>query len=140
MKIVIDTNILMAGLLKDSTVRRLLVSKKIDFFIPSYAVSEIRKYKNYLLKKSRCNKEDFEFLLNSLLENIKIVPEELIKPHIAQADFIMKDIDLNDSIFIATYFAVDADGIWSFDKHFKEQKEIKIFNINEIIKNANRCV
>jgi len=136
MKIVIDTNVIMAGLLKESDVRGLLASKKIDFFIPFYAVSEIRKYERYLLKKSKYNKEDFEFLFNSLLENIKIIPIEWIKPYIKKADLIMKDIDLNDSIFIATCFAINADGIWSFDKHFRKQNKVKVFDINEVIENA----
>ena len=52
MKIVIDTNVLMAGLLKDSIVRAMLLSKNIKFFIPEHALDEIRKYEDELLKKS----------------------------------------------------------------------------------------
>ncbi len=136
MKIVIDTNVIMAGLLKDSFVRKILMSKNIEFFIPKYALQEITKYSKYLIKKSRSNKEDFTFVLNSLLENIKIVPKNLINPHMDKADLIMKKIDLNDSVFIATCFGIGADGIWSFDKHFKKQKEIKVFDIEEVNTNV----
>ena len=45
MDIFIDTNVLIAGLLKDSTTRRLLVSKNINFYIPEFAFEEIIKHK-----------------------------------------------------------------------------------------------
>ena len=134
MKIVIDTNILMAGLLKNSIVREILLSKNIDFFIPYQAIEEIKKYKKYLCKKSSYNEEEFEILLNYLLENIKTVPKIKIKAYMAEAEKIMKIIDINDSSFIATCFSINADGIWSFDKHFQKQNEIKIFDIKEVIK------
>ena len=45
----------------------------------------------------------------------------------------MKDIDIKDCPFVATALAVDAEGIWSFDEHFKKQKEIKVFDIKDLL-------
>ncbi len=45
----------------------------------------------------------------------------------------MSKIDKNDVVFIAAALALNCP-IWSDDKHFKKQKEIKIFTTKEISK------
>lgn len=133
MNIVIDTNILMAGFLKDSLVREILMSRKIKFYMPGLAIREIRKYESYLIEKSGYNKEDFEKLFSLLSQNIKLISKDAIKPHMKEAEEIMKEIDLKDSSFIATYLAINSDGLWSFDAHFKKQNKVRVFNIKELI-------
>lgn len=132
MNIIIDTNVLMAGFLKDSIVREILMSKNINFYVPKLAIREIRKYESDLLMKSGYTKEEFERLFSLLLDNIKLVLKIDIKPHMKEAEEIMKNIDIKDSSFIATYLAINADGIWSFDNHFKQQNKIKVFDIKEL--------
>lgn len=132
MKVVIDTNVLMAGLLKESLVREILINEDIDFFLPEFSLSEIRKYKQELMKKSGYGKEEFEAMISYLLENIEIVPKEEIKACMKKAEEIMKDIDIKDASFIALCFAVNADGIWSFDRHFLQQKSVKVFGTKEL--------
>jgi len=43
MKIIIDTNVIIAGMLKDSIVRFIIYSSNFKFFLPKYAIFEIRK-------------------------------------------------------------------------------------------------
>jgi predicted nucleic acid-binding protein len=107
--------------------------KNINFYVPKLAIREIRKYESYLLKKSGYTKEEFERLFSLLLDNIKLVLKMDIKPHMKRAEEIMGNIDIKDSPFIATYLAINADGIWSFDNHFKQQNEIKIFDIEKLV-------
>ncbi|MEK6906243.1 MAG: PIN domain-containing protein [Nanoarchaeota archaeon] len=134
MKVVIDTNILMAGLIKDSIVREILISRNIEFFLPEKAIEEIRKYQRELCKKAEYTKKEFERLFSYLLYNLKIVSKNKIKPYMKKAEKIMEKIDVDDSSFIATCLAINADGILTFDKHFKRQNIIKVLNIKEIIK------
>lgn len=133
MKIVIDTNILMAGLLKDSIVRIILLSQNIKFFIPEHALYEIKKYEMELIKKSGYTQEELKTLMNHLLKNVKIVPKLELKKFIKKAENIMRYIDIKDSSFIAAALSIDADGIWSYDSHFKKQNKIKVFDIRELI-------
>ncbi|MEK6895447.1 MAG: PIN domain-containing protein [Nanoarchaeota archaeon] len=133
MKIVIDTNVLMAGLLKDSIVRIILSSENIKFFLPEYSINEIKKHEKELIEKSGYDKEELDALMNLLLENIDLVPQQEIRGYMKKAESIMKDIDIKDSSFIATAMAIKADGILSFDKHFLLQKIIKIFNVKELM-------
>ena len=64
MKIVIDSNRVIASLIKEGTTREILFDKKFEFFAPEFIKSEIDKYKedylglkviflpnNYLLQK-----------------------------------------------------------------------------------------
>ena len=131
---VIDTNVFMAGLLKDSEVRRLLIDENINFFLPEYAINEVEKYKTELCNKSGYSEEDLESMISFLLENIEIVPFEQIKRYIEIAEKIMNSIDIKDAPFIATSLAIKADGIWSFDKDFTLQSKIKVFTTTDIQK------
>ncbi len=102
MRLVIDTNIVMAGLLKDSSVRYILLSSGINFFLPEIALAEIDKYKGEICKRADYTEEEFYFILKEILNNISLVNKEEIKYYIFEADNIMKDIDIDDSLFIAT--------------------------------------
>ena len=133
MKVVIDTNVLMAALISDSVVRRLLASRKIIFYLPEFALDEVEKYKDDLKAKARYSEEEFQKLKNLLLENIAIAPKDLVKKHMKEAVNVMERIDKKDAPFIACAIAIGADGILSFDKDLQRQKRIKAFDIKELL-------
>ena len=132
MKIVIDTNVFIAGLLKDSIVRDMLLSENIEFFLPKYAITEVEKYRKELCDKAGLTDEEFNTIFDHLLTKINLISDEEIKPYIEKATELIGNRDSKDVPFIATALAINSDGIWSFDKHFRKQKEIKIFNTAEI--------
>lgn len=134
MKLVIDTNVLMAGLLKDSIFRIILFSPNFKFFIPEYALLEIKKYESELIKKSGYSEDELTTLMNLLLRNVKTIPKPRIKKFMKQAEGIMENIDIKDSSFIAAALSIEADGIWSYDSHFKKQNKVRIFDVKELIK------
>jgi len=131
MNVVVDTNVLMAGLLKDSITRKVLVNKDINFYTPEFAIDEIEEYKQYLINKSELSKEEFEELFELIIENINIIPFEEIKPYMNQAKEIMKDIDIKDSSFIACALYLKC-VIFSYDEHFKKQDVVKVYDIHEL--------
>ena len=133
MRLVIDTNVFMAGLLKDSIVRKVLSSENIQFFIPEHALDELEKHKNTLIKKANINAAEFDEMVSLLLENIEVVPESKIKAKFKEAKDVMKDIDIKDSPFIATVLSIECGGLLTFDEHFQKQNKIKIFKIKDLI-------
>ena len=133
MRLVIDTNVFMTGLLKDSIVRKVLSSENIQFFIPEHALDELEKHKNTLIKKSNINAAEFDEMVSLLLENIEVVPEPKIKAKFKEAEDVMKDIDIKDSPFIATVLSIECDGLLTFDEYFQKQNKIKIFKIKDMI-------
>ena len=133
MRLVIDTNVFMTGLLKDSIVRKVLSSENIQFFIPEHALDELEKHKNTLIKKANINVAEFDEMVSLLLENIELVPESKIKAKFNEAEDVMKDIDIKDSPFMAAVLSIECDGLLTFDEHFQKQNKIKIFKIKDMI-------
>mgnify|MGYP001585862824 CR=1 FL=1 len=66
MKIVIDSNRVIASLLKDGTTREILYNRNFDFVAPEFIKMEMLKYKKDLISKASITKEEFDSLLSLL--------------------------------------------------------------------------
>ena len=93
----------------------------------------MEKHKETLLRKSEMKAKDFNLLLNILLQKVMIVPTEVLFPYRKEAYEIIKDIDPNDTLFIACALAYPNSFIWSDDKKLKQQSKIRIVNTSEIL-------
>ncbi len=133
MKIVLDTNVIIAALLKDSIIRETIILSGHDLFIPEKSLEEIKKYEGEIIAKSGLSSPEIYQILEELLSNIIILPYIELKDFMPQAEKIMKDIDIKDSVFIAAALSINADGIWSYDNHFKMQDLIRVVSINELL-------
>jgi len=67
MKLIIDTNVFISILLKESTTRELLLNESFEFYLPEIVVSEVKKYLPYIIKKSGLTEEKIKKILNTLL-------------------------------------------------------------------------
>ena len=131
MRIVVDTNRIIAALIKDSKNREILFDLNFEFFCPDYALEEISNHREEIIRKSKITDKEFEILLSLILERIKIVPKEEYSTYLEEASKLIDDID--DVPFIALCLAIKADGIWSEDVHFLKQDKIKIFNTKDLM-------
>ena len=61
------------------------------------------------------------------------MPEEVLKTYKEKSIEIVKDIDLDDAVFIACALANPGSIIWSDDKKLKKQGKIKILNSTEMM-------
>jgi predicted nucleic acid-binding protein len=134
MRLVIDTNIIFSALIKDSITRRILLISKYDFFIPEYVFIEIQRHSNEIMKKSGYDQDDFDTMLDTLISNVNVIPTEEFKEYIPKAFKIMKDIDEDDTSFLALALMIKGDGIWSNDPHFDKQNDIKVWKTKDIVK------
>jgi predicted nucleic acid-binding protein len=123
MKLIIDVNIVLSALLKDSTTRRIILETSDDLYFPQISLEKIQKYKAYILEKSGLPSKDFDNLLETLFKYIKVIQTKDLENHWSEAMKIMNRIDREDVVFIAAALALDAE-IWSHDKHFEKQKTI----------------
>jgi len=130
MKLVIDSNSIIASLIKNGLSRRIIFSPVIQFIAPDYTLEEISNYKKMICKKAKINYNEFDILLNLIFEHITIVPKEEYEDFFDYAKTLIDDID--DVPFIALCLASKADGIWSDDTHFKTRKEVVIFRTREL--------
>jgi predicted nucleic acid-binding protein len=134
MRLVIDTNIIFSALIKDSITRRILLTSKFEFFIPEYVSIEIHNHSQEIMKKSGYDQDDFNTMIDTIMTNINVIPTEELKSYIPKAFKIMKDIDEDDTSFLALAFLINGDGIWSNDPHFDKQNKIKVWKTKDIIK------
>jgi predicted nucleic acid-binding protein len=132
MEIVVDTNIMISALLKDNLTRRILLLSPFDMYTLACAHDEIQKHKEELIHKSKLNNEQFDYLIQLLFSKMNFVPAEDIEPFKDSAITIMRDIDPDDSPFLALAMMLNAP-IWSNDSHFKRQKAAPVFTTKEIL-------
>ncbi|MEK6898492.1 MAG: PIN domain-containing protein [Nanoarchaeota archaeon] len=130
MKIVIDTNRIIAALIKDGYSRAILSNKFHEFIAPEFAIEEIYKYKEEILCKSEMDELEFDNLFSILFKRISIIERAEYSNFVSEAEKIISD--KKDAPFIALYLSIKANGIWSDDKHFLAQKEIKIFTTKDL--------
>ncbi len=137
MNIVIEANILIAALLKDSKMRELLVNSAYKFLVPEIHFQEIEEHKEELLEKSGLSEEEFDILISKLSDYFIIVKSNKILPFLSEAEELIGKIDKDDVPIIATALAFGC-SIWSDDKHFQQQKKIKIWKTEDIIKTIGK--
>ena len=133
MKIVIDSNIIMSALIKDSITRKIIVESNNSFFHPKIALRNLEKYKSELIEKSNINEYELNEVLKDLLGKISLIEDEEFLVKLDEAKEIMGTIDIEDIPFIAAALTINADGIWSFNKHFLQQDKIKVITTEELI-------
>lgn len=129
---IIDTNIIISALIKDSITRKIIIESGLNLFYPELSLLEIKKHEDYIIKKSNYSKNEFNQILNKLLEYIKLIPTEIIQINLKESKEIMKDIDINDSIFIAAALSLNCD-IWSDDSDFDKQTKIKVIKTKDLL-------
>ena len=131
---VVDSNILISALIRDSTTRKILIESEWTFYYPENSFQEVRKYSSMILEKSGMNEEDIGKVLMILLKHIILVPEEQFKAHIEEANKILGKIDVNDVVFLALAMSLDNSKIWSNDSHFQKQNKVKSLKTEYVVK------
>ena len=126
-------NRIIAGLIRDSTSREILLNPNFDFYTPDFLLTEIKNHKDLIMKKGGLSESKFDTIYELLIDRINVLPKSDIMDHIDEAKEIIGDIDRDDVTFIALALAIPNNGIWTEDKHFKKQNKIKIWSTKEIL-------
>jgi len=137
MKIVVDSNRVIAALIKEGTTREILFDKKFEFIAPDFIRTEIDKYKKSIIEKTKINKEELDILLSLIFENIIVMSEPEYNTFIENVKD--KISDPKDISYLAVSYECKAEGIWSHDPHFKEQKKVKIFTNIDMLKISGKA-
>ena len=132
MKLVIDANIAIAALLRDSTTRRILFHPLLELHSPAYLNDEIEEHWERLREIARLGKLAFKEAVKTVLEHITIHKEEDYSEKLVAAYQKMQAIDETESPYLALAQAIGADGIWSNDQHFHEQHEVVVFSTKDL--------
>ena len=133
MKLVIDTNIIISALMRDSLARIIILEGNLDLISPEFTLDEVNKYEQLILDKSGLSEGEFEDLFLTILDKIEIIPKEEYSSYMVEAENLMGKIDIKDVPFVACALAMDADGLYSEDRHFEGQDRIKLFKTKDVL-------
>lgn len=134
MILVVDTNRIMAALIKDSVSRRIIYSDKFVLLTPNFTMEELEENKAEILRKVKIGEVALNNLLSLILNNLYVVDDSIFQDKFEEAQGIMDKIDPDDTPFIALALAISNDGIWSDDRHFQSQKRIPVWKTPELLK------
>ncbi len=133
LRLVLDTNIIISALInKKSTIRDILLTDKITFYLPELVLAELLKHKELLCKKTGLSQKEVFFAIFYLLSKVEIVKKEAFSKNLKKAKTIMENIDVKDSEFVALALSIENDGVFSNDRHF-DDSGIKRWTVEELI-------
>lgn len=130
MRLIIDTNSIIAALVKDSTSRKIVLNPKFKFYCTEHVFKEIEEHFEEITKKTK-NVEKTKELLELIKKSLSTIDEGLVVEHISKADKLIRDKE--DIPLIALALAIPNQGIWTSDKDFLEQQKIKIWTTKELL-------
>ena len=94
---------------------------------------EIQRHTELICKKSGLEPERVELLWSLLTQEITIIPKKEITEALPWAEEVIGEIDKKDIPFLALSAVIKADGIWTMDKHFQSQNEVKVWTTGDLI-------
>ena len=131
MKLVVDSNRIMAALIKDSHSRKIILHGDLELLAINMSQKDIQKYKRDILSKAKLTEGQFSSIFEKLNERLINLNDDIIKGKMKEAEEIMDKIDKDDTPFIAAALATKS-GIWSDDRHFEKQNRIKIWKTKDL--------
>ncbi len=133
MKIVVDTTILLAALIRDSSTRKTLFQTPHKLFTPDFALSEIDAHLKEASDKNNLSIAENRHVFEILKKYINIVSFNDYRLFLPKAKQIMEPIDPNDVPFIACALYCRA-AIWTNDNHYQQQKTIPVLKNEQMLK------
>jgi predicted nucleic acid-binding protein len=94
MEIAVDSNIVFSAMISDSTTRETLLDSGHKFYSPEFIQLEITKHQDLITEKSGLTDQEFEMLLNLILDEIEIQPKEEYKHELKEPEEILGDQDI----------------------------------------------
>lgn len=101
MKLIVDTNIILKALIKNSRVRAILLNPNHQFYVPEHAIKEIERHLSLIVKKSGLSGGEVKLVLSTLLTNMQVIPPEDVLGKWGEATDFMAPIDKEDIPFMA---------------------------------------
>jgi len=133
MKAIVDANILIAGLLKNGTTRKLLLQNNLELHTQEFIFTEFFNHIQELAKKAGMKERIFKDYAELLISEseINLIKIDNIKTNIQIAERISPDPD--DVQYFAAALTLKCP-IWSNDKALKKQNTVTIYSTTNILK------
>ena len=128
MKLIVDANILFSLSKEDTTASLILLQYKPKLFAPIFALEELSKHKEEIIKKSGFN--SLNSIILSLKNKVIFIEKSEYSKFLSYSQ--IKISDSKDMAYLALSLRLKSP-IWSNDPHLKEQSFIEVFTTAELL-------
>ncbi len=116
LRVVADTNKVIASLLRDGRIRRLLFHPGLEILLPKYVLEEISEHREYLERK--VPPEAIDLVISKISKKARVVgTREIDREVLIKARRLAEGFDIDDYPFIAVAIEYNAI-VWTNDKEF----------------------
>ncbi len=135
MELIVDTNIIVAAILKRGLTRNLLFNSNLYLYAPENLYFEITKHEREFMQRMGIKKKEFEDVLLVLGNSLEILP--LVSFEGRKKDALNLAPDRDDWPYFAVAMLKGCP-VWSNDKRLKQQKKVKVLSTEELYKLLSR--
>jgi len=133
MRLIVDSNIIIAAMRPEAFTRKLIVHPDLELLSPEFLLVELEEHEGEIMGKTGLAPDIYRNVQNILLSNVTIIPFIEYRSEFESAMDLMKVIDVEDSAFIAAACALRTDGIWSNDSDMRKQSRVKVWTTRDLI-------
>ncbi len=129
MQLVVDANILIAALIKDSKTRSLFRNEELELLAPAFLLEELKVHQKEVLQKSSLSQKEFLVLLEFLKKRIRFEEKT------GSDRFLKQAMEISPDLFDAPYLAICRKykiSLWSNDQKLKKQSLAPVFSTKEL--------
>jgi len=131
MKLIVDANIIISSLIKDSKTAELIINPLFELYSPKYLIEEIIKYGEEIAIKTKRDIKSLKEIFDAIASLINLIEFSNYELFVYDAEKISPDKKDVDYFALALKFNC---AIWTNDKKLKEQNRVDIYSTEEVSK------
>ena len=133
MELIVDANILLAGLIKEAITRELLLDSRLKLYAPEHLISEtlhLLKKNSKIQKRIGLPPKALEEIFYLLTQEIETYPRKTYASSLAEANKIAPHKE--DAPYLALALTLNVP-IWSNDQGIHAQNKIKVYTTKALL-------
>ena len=135
MEAVVDVNVIFSSLLTKGDSLKVFelnfVFDRLDFFAPEFLLIELEKHREEFLNRSKLSREEFDEVLEFILEQITLIPNSEFSEYLPKAEKL-SSTHLKDVQYVALSLKLNC-YIFSGDKSLKKLAGVEVLNPKELL-------
>ena len=133
MELVVDTNVVVAGFLRSTTTRELLLDQRLVLWAPEYLLTEAERVlltPRLRRRLGSLSPPDVRVVLSQLTSRIQILPTSAFRLKLPDAKALVADPE--DASFIALALHLQLP-LWSNDAPLRAQRVVHVYTTEDVL-------